>query len=243
MKKSLIILSLSIGLFVFGQTKGKITYKLIVKKDSLEQPYENSKNTEAKNGVLEMLHDAQPIESYLVFNNDKSIYYADPDYNIPKWENFDDGISLTPTGVSLTWLRAGGKGLYYNDFSKEFHIKQTDVFGPLKRLIVEKKRKWILKDETKIINGYLCNLAVIEKLNNKKLKAWYTTEVPIKHAPTDYFGLPGLIVKIEDVIYSWTITKIDFESNEADIIEEPTEGDLITLDEYRRLAGNPFGKE
>lgn len=242
MKNTLLILGLSICFIISAQTKGKIIYKIVLKKDSLEQPYENPENTESKNAALEMMYDSQPVQGFLVFNDNKSIYYVDEEDNIPTWENFDGTVSLTPAGINLTWFIAGGEGLVYNDISRSYHIEQTNSLGKPKRLIKQQK-EWILEDETKIIDGYLCKLAVIEKLNNSKLKAWYTTEIPINHGPRDYFGLPGMIVKIEDIIYEWTITNVDFESEEANYIEEPTEGELITLDEYRRLAGNPFGKK
>jgi len=240
--KNLVIIALLMSFsFSFSQTKGKITYKLTIEKDSLEQPYENEKNTEAQNEALEIMHESQTVNSYLVFNKDISVYYVEEKTDTPNWENTDGVISITPSGINFSWIWAGGDALSYNDFSSDFHISQSKTLGKPIRL-VKKKKKWILKDEAKVIDGYKCKLAIIEKLNGKVLKAWYSTEIQVKHGPRDYFGLPGLIVKIEDVILTWTMTSIDFESEEANMIEEPTEGKLVTMEEYRKLAGNPFGK-
>ncbi|WP_458629312.1 GLPGLI family protein [Winogradskyella sp. PC D3.3] len=67
-----------------------------------------------------------------------------------------------------------------------------------------------MTEESKVINGYTCYLATIDKLNDKKVKAWYTPDIPVKHGPRGFNGLSGLIMEIEDVILQWTVVKNRF---------------------------------
>lgn len=47
---------------------------------------------------------------------------------------------------------------------------------------------------------------------NRKLKSWCTTKTPINPRPAGYDGLPGLIMAIDDMRYSWKIVEIDFDN-------------------------------
>jgi GLPGLI family protein len=240
MKNRVLVVVLVSAFYLSAQTKGKITYKLELLKDSLEQPYENPNNTDVQNEALEIMHESSPVQATLLFNESVSLYYVEGEQNAPNWNMTDEVISITPSGINFTWFMAGGETLYYVDWARDYMITQNNILGKPKRIIAQPKT-WILTDETKEIDGYLCQLAIIEKLNNKKTKAWYAKEIPVKHGPRNFNGLPGLIIKVEDVKYIWTIVEYDFESKDADDIVEPTKGKLITQEEFRRLAGNPFG--
>ncbi|WP_299127054.1 hypothetical protein [uncultured Winogradskyella sp.] len=43
-------------------------------------------------------------------------------------------------------------------------------------------------------------------------------DISVKHGPAGYNGLPGLVMEIDDILYRWTVSKIDFDSKEADNI-------------------------
>lgn len=176
------------------------------------------------NEIFASAYDAEPVYGSLVFNKDKSVYYVNTE-NIPDFNVSGSTISID-NRININRIMAGGDGISYNDFSRMYHIRQTKVFGETKRLITKPSytaSKWILKNETKVINGYHCKLAVKEKLNNKFVKLWYTEDIPVKHGPSRFSGFPGLVVKIEDTLNTWIITAIDFKSEEANTIEEPTE--------------------
>ncbi|MUU78996.1 GLPGLI family protein [Winogradskyella endarachnes] len=225
-----------------AQNKGKITYRIEAIKDSIEQPFENLENSDAKNKALQMFKDSKPVEGYLVFNDSISIYNVEPKIDIPGWNNGSDGLIITRSKLNISWSLAGGNSTYFNDLSRDFTISQNEIMGPTVR-VIQKPKEWTLTEKTKVIDGYTCYLATIDKLNNKKLKAWYTPAIPVKHGPKGFNGLPGLILEIEDVIYLWKAIKIDFESPEADDIIEPVDGDLMTKEEFAEFCGNPFAKD
>lgn len=241
--KNFILTICLIGIYALtAQNKGKVTYRIEAIKDSIEKPLENLENSEAKNTALQMFLDSQPVEGYLVFNDSVSIYNVEPNIDIPGWNNGSDGLIITRSKMNISWSLAGGNSTYYNDMSRDFSITQNEIMGPTVR-VIQNPKEWTITEESKVIDGYTCFLATIDKLNEKKLKAWYTPEILVKHGPKGFNGLPGLILEIEDVIYLWKVIKIDFESPEADDIIEPVEGDLMTKEEFVQFCGNPFGKD
>jgi len=87
---------------------------------------------------------------------------------------------------------------------------------------------WEIKGEYKEIMGYSCQLAeatidakIKVKRDQFKVKAWFTTEIPIQEGPSIYKGLPGLILGLEKhgrYIYA---TSINFpEELHIDVPEE-----------------------
>ncbi|WP_179349971.1 GLPGLI family protein [Winogradskyella pacifica] len=240
MRNTILIVVLLGSYGLSAQLKGKITYRLEIIKDSIEQPFENKENTDAQNEVFALMHESQPVEGYLIFNDSIAIYNVEPKIDIPGWNNGSDGLIITPSNVNLSWMMAGGSTTYYNDWSRDYSITQNAIMAPAKR-VIQKPKEWTITEESKVIDGYTCYAATIDKRNDKKVKAWFTPEIPVKHGPRGFNGLPGLIMEIEDVINLWTIVEMDFDNPEADEIIEPIEGELITQEEYVKFSGNPFG--
>lgn len=58
--------------------------------------------------------------------------------------------------------------------------------------------KWEIKNENKKILNYNCQLATL-KYKGRVYKAWFSTQIPIQNGPWKFGGLPGLILKIEDI--------------------------------------------
>lgn len=59
---------------------------------------------------------------------------------------------------------------------------------------------WKIKEEFKTILDYECQLAEAELMfmeRKYKVKAWFTTEIPIPEGPSFFKGLPGLILGLE----------------------------------------------
>jgi hypothetical protein len=65
--------------------------------------------------------------------------------------------------------------------------------------------KWKITEETKVINGYKTQKATAESYNTDgrgdwdygDAIAWFTQDIPLPIGPERYYGLPGLIVKLE----------------------------------------------
>lgn len=60
-----------------------------------------------------------------------------------------------------------------------------------------------------LVLGYKCNLAKA-KFRGRTYKIWFTKEISTSVGPWKFFGLPGLILKVEDTagVYSFTASRI-----------------------------------
>ncbi|AQW92805.1 GLPGLI family protein [Elizabethkingia anophelis] len=70
----------------------------------------------------------------------------------------------------------------------------------------EQKFNWKILLDKKKISDYNCQNASVE-FGGRKWIAWFTTDIPIQDGPYKFYGLPGLIVKVEDNKgdYSWEL--------------------------------------
>ena len=62
--------------------------------------------------------------------------------------------------------------------------------------------------------------------------AWYTLDIPVSNGPGDYWGLPGLILEIDEGDTKILCTKIVINPKEKESIEEPSKGKVVTQEEY-----------
>ncbi len=66
------------------------------------------------------------------------------------------------------------------------------------------QQQWSLQSERQIILGYDCQKATC-KWRGRTFEAWFSTDIPVRLGPWIFGGLPGLILKINDVdnLYTW----------------------------------------
>jgi GLPGLI family protein len=80
-----------------------------------------------------------------------------------------------------------------------------DKFPPFFGRWANKPVTWQITDETQKIAGFVARKAIGKPLFEEGFTgfeygdaiAWFTTDVPLNYGPDGYYGLPGLIVKIE----------------------------------------------
>ncbi|MDT8346542.1 MAG: GLPGLI family protein [Flavobacteriaceae bacterium] len=66
--------------------------------------------------------------------------------------------------------------------------------------------------------------------------AWYTPELPVNQGPGKYWGLPGLILEVNDGNTIILCSKITINPSEKLKIKEPTKGKEVTQDEYNTIV-------
>ena len=62
--------------------------------------------------------------------------------------------------------------------------------------------------------------------------AWYTPEIPVNQGPENYWGLPGLILEVNDGKTVILCSKIVLNPKEKAVIKASTKGKVITQAEY-----------
>ncbi|WP_323788420.1 GLPGLI family protein [Psychroserpens sp.] len=66
-----------------------------------------------------------------------------------------------------------------------------------------------------------------------QVEAWYAPQIPVGHGPSEFWGLPGLILEVSAGDTTMLCSKLILNPTEALVIEAPDKGKEITKDEYQ----------
>lgn len=170
-----------------------------------------------------------------------------------------DNPSSSSGGMQMIMIGGPGSSgtLYKNTQTQNFSDEQ-ELFG--KQFLIKdklEKLNWRLEDESKIIGKYLCFKATaIREVENPDLPfenieseihydsipltikrtttAWYTTDIPVNHGPDEFWGLPGLILELNDGDnMQYICNKIVMHSKND--ISEPTKGKIVSQKEFEKI--------
>ena len=92
---------------------------------------------------------------------------------------------------------------------------------------------WKILDEYETIKGYKCRKAV-SKDGDKDDIAWFTSDIAITEGPGCYFGLPGLILKLQTHADIFEAKEITFEKTDS-VINMPTAAKVLDFNEFSTL--------
>ncbi|WP_066440083.1 GLPGLI family protein [Chryseobacterium sp. CCH4-E10] len=135
----------------------------------------------------------------LLTNGKKSIYYSE-NYKAAvggfgkkleeamKTGNIVDPGSLPKSKVKHNVYKDESKTYISNYLGRNYYTYESPD-----------KLDWKIDNKsTSTIGGYKCNKAVVN-VGGKKFIAWFTYDIPISDGPYKFRGLPGLILKINEV--------------------------------------------
>jgi len=198
---------------------------------------------ERQAAMNEMIKNQFNKEYTLVFDQQESLY---------KEQAKLDGPSQGGGMVFISMSGASSE-LYKNTREKRYAGKR-DLFG--KVFLVKDKLKeidWKLESETKQIGKYTCYKAtttrtaermVVMGENDEELQeeaevimitAWYTPEIAVSMGPDRFWGLPGLIMEINEGKSKIICSKIILNSDDLVAIKEPSKGKVVTEEEFEKL--------
>ncbi len=134
--------------------------------------------------------------------------------------------------VSVT-VNSNNSILYKNQKTGLF-IEQREYKSRL-FLIKEnlKKYDWEITNEKVKIGDYICTKAILKK-DDYIVIAWFTQDIAVNEGPSDYYGLPGLIMKLIDKDMTYEVAKITPLKKALDI-QEPTKGKKVTREEFDKI--------
>lgn len=91
------------------------------------------------------------------------------------------------------------EGIFKNKIYKSKKLNYSLEFIGIQpfKVIQNEKLTWKLLNETKKIQGYTCQKAILN-YGKRKWEAWFTQEIPIQDGPHIFENLPGLIIQIND---------------------------------------------
>jgi len=119
--------------------------------------------------------------------------------------------------------------------------------------------QWEMGTEAKQIGGYTCFKATAvlpstelawfdfswgdlsqsasntqaEEIKLTSIEAWYTLQIPVKHGPAEFWGLPGLILEVSAGNTTILCSEIIVNPKDRSVIAAPDKGKEITKAVYR----------
>lgn len=189
-------------------------------------------------------------EFTLNFTKDESMYKV--------VQTLDDP-AVAGGGVRIVVAGSGGDDQLYKNLAENRYANKTEVFG--KAFLVKdqfEESDWTLTKETKNIGEYTCfkatttrTITVSTSFNTdggqddasessteeqeQTITAWYTPQIPVQNGPSNYQGLPGLILEVSDGSETILCSKIVLNPKNGVSINEPSKGKEVTSDEYRAI--------
>ena len=94
----------------------------------------------------------------------------------------------------------------------------------------EEDKKETQKDSTKTSSTNLMDQWEMPK--EKIITAWYSPEIPVNQGPENYWGLPGLILEVNDGKTTILCSKIVLNSKDKVEIKAPTKGKEVSQKEF-----------
>jgi len=214
----------------FGQVQnGKIVYGVSI------EMIEGFKGTILEKSYSESVNNAKYLSFTLNFNKDQAVFLC------------DEGLGIDNSNLFLTKISAGYMSEVYQN--KDFSLRQVNDFGKY-LLKTEAINDWVLENETKEIESFLCYKATsTKKVNNSKgtfvfpVIAWYCPKIPISFGPNGYGNLPGLILELQvrNVVYG--VKKIDLNLSKPPIFSKQKDYPIITQKEFDEKVIAAYNKD
>lgn len=97
-------------------------------------------------------------------------------------------------------------------------------------------QEWKIHDETREVMGYTCQKATCS-FRGRDYNAWFTMDIPVNDGPYKFYGLPGLILSIEDTKSEVKLNAIGVERLVNVIITSDNKKDYIkcTPEQYKTI--------
>ena len=215
MKYAITILTLSIlSLIECNAQTMKVIYS---EKMDLTERLKSVDNPMIKQMIIEKT--GKPKYYELTSSNGTSIYQKQ---NVDERE-IDDAITIQ-----------GDEKIIYKNHINKTYVKQIDFMS--RTFLIEdtlEKNDWIITNDTLKIGEYQCKKATLKKGDNNII-AWFTNEVPSNEGPEDFYGLPGLILKIETGTSIIEVQDISILKDNTTILK-PTKGKKVTIKEFEKI--------
>lgn len=243
---------------------GKVEYQTIrnkskketisVSKESEKEKAEDALTGFDKEAMKEAMAKAFQKNYLLTFNKNEALFEEVVALEKPKPEQGGVSVSISMSGDGDKYMNTKDKISYTEEdiFGDEFVIKDSLP-----------KIDWQITNETKIIGDYNCVKATYiepvskndleayerqqKKIKNGKttlfqmkkpepqtITAWYASEIPVSFGPNGVWGLPGLILQLENENYIYFCTKVSLKNNEKVKIKIPNSGKVVSKKEYEK---------
>lgn len=191
MKKIYTVLLLFIGCSIFAQNRFFYDYKFI------------PDSTDKANVITEMM--------LLDIDKKGSNYYSQQKFLADSTSRADleRQLKLSPNNISINRTDKPGQVSY--KVTKQYPDFKTYLFTRISsdsyKIEEDKKPEWKILPDKQKIGSYNAQKATTN-FGGRQWTAWFSTDLPFQDGPYKFYGLPGLIVKIEDKTGSHSMTLV-----------------------------------
>lgn len=230
LKKIIILLTFICAFNLNSQVNGIAIYKKKISITKSKIDSNKNINEQIKSSLNSIEKIVGNFEYHLEFNDTYAKYFENSGLSI---ENDDT------TAIGIAKAIIGLDGEYYYDITNNKLINETTGYG--EKILVDRsisKDVWKLSRESKLIDGELCYKATrLQQVNTRRGKknieiiAWYNPKLNIPIGPDGNYGLPGLIVVLENnnvTTYLNNIKRLE----EPPKINFPVKGKTMSESEY-----------
>lgn len=178
----------------------------------------------------------------LKFNQKESLYTENEKLDAPSVKN-----------SSVTVTVSTDKQIFYKNTAKNTYTRQQELMG--KMFLIKDSLEmpdWKLEKESKMIGKYTCFKATWtrevttrefssdeegakEVTEEKTTTVWYTPQIPINNGPGNYWGLPGLILEVQDGKNRLLCSEIILNPEDEFEIEAPKKGKKVSQSEFNEI--------
>lgn len=194
---------------------------------------------------------SEPQTFTLFFDNHQSIYKQEEKLDAPQQGN---------RGMRVMRFGSGGNDITHTNLATREQTLQQEMFGKL--FLVTKTPwvpKWNFTGETKQIGRYTAYEATYtykQKPNRIRMSfgrrnndtkdeepkevevtvsVWFTPDIPVSAGPDRFFGLPGLVLMVQDGNRLFVCTEVNMNTTEKIDLVPPNKGKKVTAEELAKI--------
>ena len=86
------------------------------------------------------------------------------------------------------------------------------------------------------------NLTGGKPKEDRLVTAWYTPDIPVSHGPAEYWGLPGLILEVNDGSMILLCSKLMLNPEKKFEVKPPKKGERVTRAEFDAIKKKKQGE-
>lgn len=204
------------------EKEGVVTYESVMKIDVSEFPPE----------VKAMMPSEMKSKNQLFFNEKEAIFKSlneEEDLNKEVTAGNGDQVQIKFGGASENEL--------YTNLEDGSVVDKSEFFGRVFLINGGEPIEWKVSSEMKMIAGYQCVKATYMQ-DTIPVVAWFTPQIPVSLGPSEYAGLPGLVLSVDVSDGQNTImaTNIDMRTlTEEEIIVAPSKGKKVSREQFQKI--------
>jgi GLPGLI family protein len=185
-----------------------------------------------------------------------TLNFTQSESNWKQVESLGSGPATASAGGAKIMIQTGNEDkLLYKNIGNHSYMEEEDLMG--KPFLVQDSLRvfdWELTGKTKKIGEYEVQEAKYSRIVDTKrfsmgmtqemevvkdtinVTAWFAPKIPVSHGPADFWGLPGLILELQNDGMTYIADRIVLNPSDPVKIEVPKKGQKISSKEYRALA-------